>query len=90
MLAMLGSYCSFTCLKRFTTWVLCFVTTCKLCQGMYALKQGFLSVEELLEAERYWFKVAQKAAFPEETAALRNKVEVPRRGCLSSLYPFLD
>ena len=90
MLPILGNYSSFSHLKRVTAWVLRFVGNCKLRRTPSTLRQGVLTVEELLEAERYWLKVAQSESFLEEITALKNDTEVPRSGCLSSLRPFLD
>ena len=90
MLPILGNYSSFSRLKRVTAWVLRFVDNCKLHRIPSTLRHGVLTVEELLEAERYWLKVAQNESFLKEITALKNDAEIPRSGCLSSLHAFLD
>ena len=91
MLPILGNYSSVTNLKRVTAWVLRLVDNCKLHQiPSSTLRQGALTVEKLLEVEKYWLKVAQSESVLEEITALKSDAEVPRSGCLSSLLPFLD
>ena len=89
-LPILERFSEFTRLKRVTAWVFRFVENCRLKQSDDVPNHGFLSVDELSRAERYWLQAAQAASFPEEIANFKKGSEVCSKGCLLSLHPFID
>ena len=86
-LPILESFSSFTHLKRVTAWIFRFVNHCR---GIGSLHRGPLSVDEVQHAERYWLTVAQESSFTEEMLFLKANQELPKRGSLLPLHPFLD
>ena len=86
-LPILESFSSFTHLKHVTAWIFRFVNHCR---GIGSLLRGPLSVDEVQHAERYWLTVAQESSFTEEMLFLKANQELPKRGSLLPLHPFLD
>ena len=86
-LPILESFSSFTHLKRVTAWIFRFINHCR---GIGSLHRGPLSVDEVQRAERYWLTVAQESSFTEEMLFLKANQELPKRGSLLPLHPFLD
>ena len=89
-LLILERYSSFSHLKRITTWILHFVTNCKVQQKRNTAEKGFLSTVELHQAERFGFKVFK--VHPSLTAlhyygASNTYLE---KGHLASIHPYLD
>ena len=89
-LPILERFSEFTHLKRVTAWVFRFVENCRVKQSNDVPNYGFLSLDELSRAERYWLQPTQAASFPEEIANLKKGSEVCSKGCLLSLHPFID
>lgn len=86
VLPILERFSSFTRLKHVTAWIFRFINRCR---GIRS-SRGSLSVDEVQHAERYWLTVAQESSFVEEMLALKVKQELPKKGPLLPLHPFLD
>ena len=86
-LPILERFSSFIRLVRVTAWIFRFVSNC---HSGSSRAHGPLSVDELLNAERYWIAVAQQSAFKEEALLLRKGHQLDSRARLLSLHPMLD
>ena len=90
MLPILDRFSSFTPLKRITAWIFHFVENCRPRRSHNVSNHGFLTVEELIRAERSWFQAMQAMSFLEEIASLKKGSEVHSKGCSLPLHPFLN
>ena len=76
-------------MKRITAWIFRFISNCQkhASQG----KDLFpLSIQELLEAERYWIKIIQRTYFSEEIECLSQQISLNPSSPLLPLHPFVD
>ncbi len=79
-------FSSFTHLKRVTAWIFRFVRNCRSNDGR---GRGHLSVDELMQAERYWVTVAQDS-YAEEIKSLTDKHDLCPKSRLLHLRPIID
>ena len=80
---------SFTRLARVTAWLFRFVNNCRKTGDC---KLGYLLMDELLHAERYWIAAVQSSVFPEEISisCLKKCCPLPSSSLLLPLHPLLD
>ena len=75
-------------LLRTTAWVLRFINNARQREeGNIGL---VLSLLEIQQAEKLWWRIAQRSAFPEELDNLENGKEISRRSKVLPFHPFLD
>jgi hypothetical protein len=83
-------YSKFSRLLRVTAWIYRFVHSC--CKGSPNSNPLHLSVSEISVAEKYWVRLAQRDAFPEELSLLQANtgMKLRRHSHLKLLNPYLD
>ena len=88
----LDRYSNFTRLQRVTAWILRFVHNCRASSGRTVEPNNspFLTMSELVDAERYWILLSQQEHFSTEIKSLKAKCLVPKDSCLLPFRPFLD
>ena len=87
----LERYSSYLLIKHITAWVLRFIANCrakstKSCSSL----TSYLTIQELYEAEVYWFSYIQRQHFPAEISAVKSGKKLNKSSPLLSLHPFLD
>jgi len=89
--SMLESHSKWLPLIRTTAWILRFVQNSKIAISNEKLRiKGHLTVSELRAAQLVWFRVAQRADFPQEFHDLERNQQVSKKSCLRTLNPFID
>ncbi|CAI5682672.1 unnamed protein product [Oreochromis niloticus] len=84
----LESYSKLKRVLRVTAWIRRFIANAK--TTMRPKMQGELTANELLDAEKYWIKVAQRHSFHQEVQRLKIGKPMMNDSRIQELKPFLD
>ena len=84
-----NQYSSFGKFKRVVTWILRFVKNVRLPATGRCLS-SYLTTAELISAEDYWLKIAQRESFPEECNASEQGEPLSKKSRLLPFHPIWD